>query len=991
MVGTTDPSKEIGGSEKLSYEEAVQELKNIEFDKELISNDNATEVGKSRSYEGKKPVDWIGMEVDKIENKKNSKLSLLNGYRNEVTKLVEKYEKMGKLFEKIAKACKRAGVDADAMKDYAAGDSMGGMGGMSGPGGMLMTAGITLKAEGKPLQGALIILQNQSRTSNKNGYVEFEDVMIGKNELTIQYKGKEQQSVVDVQSEKTELVVSNNWQPILLSTSGIHSEQTQASNLLLSMITVLLCFGAAMVLIKKRHLLISGKSKKRKTRRGIIGAFLVLGIISTTALGYQISTLGTGRQAFAGAAMAADLAPSADPTLPMPANVKVYPDNESATVMWDEPANANAKNIVGYLVRWGTDLNNLTSYKQTIYTEAQIQPLVNGSNYTVTVQALRGKYVTNKVVNGLTYTGTFAEADGTYSPAVILKNVLPTSQRVDAMRKRLTGFFDDFELLAGNFNETLWNTAYTSCADPGENGAFINSQFHAHNQVRARSDYVQYDKNYPYCDRSATASRPRTLWDVTVGKDGVNPATETNPALIEMDLDGISRNRDKWYIDLIPVTARTMPNNAYMPVDLEGHNVFFQTDKNEPGAIFRIDQEKAVGDEFNLKMSYWDANFLPADAKPVSINCAHWSGTKSQLNGCGDWSQKTDYNGGVTEPPHSYAHSFNTVPNVRRHWVIEYVRKPVSGSPRIAVYIDGVFVMSAEVPAFVASQDKLEVFSELFAYTTGKDHSFDYPDVLPQTTLFHWDNFGFTGKPSTTVTHNYLDGGTTGDYPVYATGNASHVFPKGNRETIIPVPDTIGNPSAVRLMFSLAPLGNYAYSWTSAQKIILGSGTSVKSYPFTNPKTQFPGPAPETFADAYTPFSTGIIIDPADIKNLIVNGQLAVDFQLDTDVTNVHLEIDYPKGTQPAYTQPQNVFKTINFNSVIIPQMRWSDSYLFVEQDLGLKINAGLPAPPTHCPQSKPAFAHGNTSHEMKSKNEQCKNNSRNRCAEFCKERSAPL
>jgi hypothetical protein len=206
-------------------------------------------------------------------------------------------------------------------------------------------------------------------------------------------------------------------------------------------------------------------------------------------LGYQISTLGTGRQAFAGAAMAADLAPSADPTLPMPANVKVYPDNESATVMWDEPANANAKNIVGYLVRWGTDLNNLTSYKQTIYTEAQIQPLVNGSNYTVTVQALRGKYVTNKVVNGLTYTGTFAEADGTYSPAVILKNVLPTSQRVDAMRKRLTGFFDDFELLAGNFNETLWNTAYTSCADPGENGAFINSQFHAHNQVRARSPW----------------------------------------------------------------------------------------------------------------------------------------------------------------------------------------------------------------------------------------------------------------------------------------------------------------------------------------------------------------------------------------------------------------------------------------------------------------------------------------------------------------------
>ncbi len=588
-----------------------------------------------------------------------------------------------------------------------------------------------------------------------------------------------------------------------------------------------------------------------------------------------------------------------DPSLPQPRNVTVYGDDEVATVTWDAPTNTNG--IVGYYVQWGKAGEPLTKAKQTIYTMTQIQPLENGVTYTVSVQSVAGTITSSVVRDGKTYHGEYAVADGRVSPPVHASGTA-TAARVDAMKQRLTGFFDDFDLPAGNFDETKWNSAYTGCADPGYNGAFINNQLHAHNQVRAR---VQQSQGLPYCDRAASASRPRAVFDVS-------GATEANPALIEIDADGASRNRDIWYIDLIPVTART---NG-VPVDLEGHDDFFQEDRNEPGSMLRLTQ--TIEEVF---FNTWDASRNPSIIRPLELNCPHWSGEKADLTACNMSKKVTTYS--PIPLPNDSAATMLTVPNVRKHWVIEY-------SPtKISLIINGIRVMTVPTPAHLAGITKFQVTSELFSYTTGKDFEWRKPAIEPTVSLFHWDNFGFSGPAPTTVTHNYLDGGSDGTVPQIATGTPTHPFRLGNRTAKVPIPDAIGSPVQARVMFTINPLthaNNGAYTWFSAHHIVVNG----KNYSFPNPANNMPSPAQNPIASNYTPHSTGIIINANDLRI----GMNDITFNLGTDVTNVHIELEYAQGSQPAYTQPQDIFA--NFNAFIAPPLDFNDNYLFIEQDMGL-------------------------------------------------------
>lgn len=777
------------------------------------------------------------------------------------------------------------------------------------PGGshdMFMVGSMQFTQDGEPLSGAQVTVGSQTRTTNDAGKAEFEDLKMGPTTAVLTYQGKKQEINVNVDKQNTLVTVqSNKWKEVPANLSQ-SAAQTQMQKMLLSVLAVLVCFGIALVLIKQGHHAHheSASTRRRNTRRALITVLLTLGTVAALSAGYQLINISrSGSQAFVASNYAAELS-----TIPPPQNVKAFGDDRRATITWDEPNNKGK--IVGYVVRWGRkDGGKMTDSKQTIYDMVQIQPLDKGAEYMVSVQSVTGT-IGNATRNGKTWSGSYANADGNYSPAVTV-NVTETSARVDAMRSRLTGFFDDFNLPAGNLDESKWNTAYTACTTPGFSGTFINSQLHAHNQLQARSDYLDFSASgLPYCDRAAVSSRPRGYFDVS-------GATDANPALIEGDFDGVPRHRDAWYIDLIPTNSRL---NG-VPVDLEGHDDIFQADTNEPAGVTRI-----VENNGGLMIINWDANRKPHVVQPTSLNCPSWQGDRASLDSC-DLSKKVTKYSPIPENNKGMV----PVPNVQRHWTIEYSPSTIS------VLIDGVKVMSVKTPATTASQSKLQITSEVFAYTTGKEHEFDNPSIMPTTTLMHWDNFGFSGPAQSTIVHNYIDGGADGMSPQYGTGNYGKPVQKGNRLAKFNIPDQIGNPVQVRLMFTLGQLGNYDYTWSSSQNV----NVNGHAYAFPNPNLNVPGGNLSPISSAYTPHSTGIIINAADL----VTGMNSVQFNLNSDIINAHIEIEYTKGTETAFTQPQNIFTNLNYGSFITPVNAFNDSYLFIEQDMGLVIDPNAPVP----------------------------------------------
>lgn len=588
-------------------------------------------------------------------------------------------------------------------------------------------------------------------------------------------------------------------------------------------------------------------------------------------------------------------------TLPQPLNVQGFPDDRVATITWIEPPNAQSNNIVGYVVQWGKVGQPLTGMKQTIHTSTQIQPLENNVAYTVTVKAVQGSYI--HPPNGSEQQPAideYAVANGVLSDPITI-NLTPTSARVEAMRARLTGFFDDMNIPAGPLDELLWNHGSTACVEPGEDGQFINGQFHGHNMTRST------------CDRDGNISRPRALLDFT-GK------SESNPAQIEFDFDGISQPRDVWYIDLIPADARV---NG-MPIDVTSHNDLFDTDHEDPGRMIRI---AAYRDK--IAFHYYDANNNPHEL-PINFDgtvCNQgWppNALAFDFATC-NMAIKTP---GISPISQSTA-SIHTVPNVRRHWVIQF-------SPqKIKLFIDGSYLTYINTPSLFSNITKYQLHWTTFSYNTGKQ----FNTVWPTTAMVHWDNFGFNGPAPATVVHNYLDGGANGDYPLIARGTPGHLVPDGSRTTKIPIPDSIGSPIKARLMFTIQPFGFQTYTWQSTHKITVNG----HEYPFPDPHLNIQSQNITSIAETYIAHATGIYLNHSDL----ITGQNTVQFSLgsDADILNAHIELEYDKNNAPSHTPPKTIFAA-NLNSVIAPAMRPNDMYWFVEQSMGLENIIPSPTPP---------------------------------------------
>ncbi len=605
-----------------------------------------------------------------------------------------------------------------------------------------------------------------------------------------------------------------------------------------------------------------------------------------------------------------------DTTLPNPSNIVAYADDQLVTVTWTAPANAAAKNIVGYFVTWGPQSTGVyVGSKQTAHEITQIQPLANGTVYIVKVQSVQGSVVqvgTSGSWNG----GTAPEshANGKVSPGGTVL-ATPSSARVDQLRQQMTGFFDDFSLPMGALDELKWNHAASSCARPGSVGTFINAQFHAHSQVRSSLD--------PYCDRSEIIDRARATFDIT-GR------TESNPGVVVGDFDGttMESGRDIWYIDLIPLNARV----GNVPLDITSHADAGDTSIADP-AMIRLVQNRT-----SVSLKYTDATKIPR-------------GVNQTFNICPDFKNDLDFQwcGQAAPVVHSvfpevpiipWTGKF-PVPNVRAHWRLEV-------SPtKLKVFLNGVDILEGDMPTDFANTKKYTVESNLFSYNTGKDS----PNEKPQTALLHWDNFGFNGPAPTTVVHNYLDGGANGTVPVIGTGSVVAPFVQNNHTTKINIADVIGAPSQSRLMFTLQDYGDQSYTWNAADNVVING----HKYNVASPAATELGPVPAgDIANKYLPYATSISVNPADLKQ--GTNDIAFNFiASDVDELNIHIELEYAKGTQPSYSPPSAVFGASTIMAAIMPGLLPHDAYLYVEQDMGLvPVQGDGMTPPSPQPTPTP-------------------------------------
>ena len=643
-------------------------------------------------------------------------------------------------------------------------------------------------------------------------------------------------------------------------------------------------------------------------------------------------------------------------SLPVPRNVRAFGDDQNAIVAWNPftREEINQHKIVGYYITyrelgstgphrvrqqqsidWAIDTNS-SKYPNAV----QIQPLENGKEYEVHVQAARGDWIktgvgplvhpVESVNNSHPFLGynLWPVANGEVSKKAST-TVLASYDRVKEMKKRLTGFFDDFRLEAGAVDEKLWNTAATPCTVPNTGGSFINPQFHTHNQVASSFDFL--------CDRGGLVARPRATFDISA-------ATEEQPALIEFDLDGPTQARDTWYLDLIPLSTRTQTG---LPVDITSHNDSFDFDQHDTPNTVRINSAKG-----GYHVAYYDRNRMPMylnfdRTDKQSLACTgYWRHFMSDstgrdeyaldMNFACDLGKQVNYTGvDLFEFPDIGLTPFT---NVRQMWRLEIT------PTKLRAYINGVHVATNVLPPEFTTEKKYTVHFTTFSYNTGKD----YNQIVPYVELLHWDNFGFSGPRSSEIIHNYIEGGPSGEIPVFATAGAGNYrLDRGSRTTIIPIPDEIGNlvGGQARLYYTLAKMdfsGTPSFSQLKNKTITVNG----HKYDFQNPRDnmQNPGgsvnPVPDPPYSLHTPLSMHLFVDQEHLQR----GENEIVFGMEnTAVMNVHLELPYAaNGEIPSYSSPTEIFRE-SYLGLIKPSITNCDKFWFVERDLGLPYEDNKP------------------------------------------------
>ncbi|KAI9010570.1 hypothetical protein DFJ74DRAFT_684957 [Hyaloraphidium curvatum] len=327
-----------------------------------------------------------------------------------------------------------------------------------------------------------------------------------------------------------------------------------------------------------------------------------------------------------------------------------------------------------WLVTWGP-IDGPQKTINTPYNIIQLQPLDAGVTYTAVV----------RTVNATGHASIPSDSIEFQS----------NSSRVDTLRAQMgtTGFFDDFNSVAGPPDERNWRTSYVYCDDPAYNALFINHQKHVHNVV--------------------------ATWEMS----------PQSPALRDIYVDAI-RNDDKRMLNAL-AESKKVCDKARGHVVARTTRVFDFTGRT--GTIV-FDFDGAFGS------NYWFLDFVEPGTGD-RFTSLHQAGDKFQF-----FYEPVNRNdsGVIQNTPRRIG--ITLVRNVRRKFVMQV------SQDRVAVFLDGKLLLHSDWALTGRTPLRKTKAFLMFRQTTRATRQ---DQNLPFLTV-HWDNFGFDGIAAPpTVTHTY--------------------------------------------------------------------------------------------------------------------------------------------------------------------------------------------------------------------------------------------
>lgn len=352
-----------------------------------------------------------------------------------------------------------------------------------------------------------------------------------------------------------------------------------------------------------------------------------------------------------------------------------------------------------------------------------------------------------------------------------------------------------------------------------------------------------------YCEKGLVVMRPRASFDFT-GRTGT----------VVFDFDG-SFHQTNWYLDLMQGDR----------IDMEGQ--IHIADTQNPGApanMLRI--RSNMGTDQTLAVLFFGSDGIMKVLKSVQLDAL-----------------------GVP-----------LIRNVRRPFIVKISQSSLS------ITVSGKLVLQTTL-ALPYSKGTLH-FTAYSYDTTAADEPF---------ATIHWDNFGFDGPGSDVVTRNYPTVNPRLYYDQYSSTSwgtkgawQSH-FPvsqyTGSLNFQVYIPDNLAGITAARLMFTVHAEYN-SPTIVTAVDIVKLNGVSIGAIP---PPTEG-----SLATAAISSFEAGrafsISLNPTQLIQLLtLNKNLTVTFVVPSGsptrirVGNLHIEVDYPAGTNPPYTPPTPWFGTL--------------------------------------------------------------------------------
>ena len=223
-------------------------------------------------------------------------------------------------------------------------------------------------------------------------------------------------------------------------------------------------------------------------------------------------------------------------------------------------------------------------------------------------------------------------------------------------------------------------------------------------------------------------------------------------------------------------------------------------------------------------------------------------------------------------------------PNVRRSYEMKVSRT------QAVLYVDGKKVLETAPGAFRLTADSYHLDWDTFSYNTPKDNQ--------TLQLWHMGAIFYDTAPGTsptTVTHNYR----------LRHGGTDYVETGGNQPATVEltIPDGLAGATARRLLFTEQIRGaHFRGAWSATDHVVVNG----KSFPWPDSQRLAETPPwPLTSLVGLTPYQQRIDIP----QGVLVTGKNVISFVSNgfTGVHNIHQELDFPKGSAPAYTQPDKV------------------------------------------------------------------------------------